>query len=353
MSEKKSNLRIQTVLGPVERDQLGITLPHEHLFIELGVLFNHPSAASLRHLAEEKIRLDHPDIGWLRMHPYSNKDNLRLLSETEAVEDLLRFKAQGGRTLVDVTLDSIGRDPQALCRVSRMTGVHVVMGCGYYIGELIPPEFDRKTEREIADEIVKDLKVGVGPDRVPAGIIGEIGCQWPLADREKKSLRASAMAQAETGAPLTIHPGRHEDAPMEIIKILTEAGADPERIIICHIDRTPFTLETRLKIADAGAVLEYDLFGWEGYYPLELAVAHMPNDVQRIKEIIEMRDRGHLSRVLASHDICYKTRRYAYGGHGYAHILQNAVPVMRAWGLSADEIHAIVCGNPGRLLAFA
>ena len=276
MTVNKIKNHIQTVLGPIEKDQLGITLPHEHLFIELGVLFNDPNEATARYLAEEKIRRSHPDIAWFRLHPYSNKDNLRLLSEKEAVSELLRYRAVGGQSIVDVTLDCIGRDPAALCRVSRMSGVNIIMGCGYYIGQLQSSAYDLKTEQQITDEIVKDIQIGVGPDQIKAGLIGEIGCSWPLSERERKSLRASAVAQKETGAVISIHPGRHEDSPMEIINILVKSGADPERIIMSHIDRTPFLLETRLEIADTGCVLEYDLFGWEGYYPLDLAVAHSP-----------------------------------------------------------------------------
>lgn len=254
--------------------------------------------------------------------------------------------------MVDVTIDNIGRDPDALCRVSQITGVNIIMGCGYYVGEIQPESYDRKSEEEICQEIVNDILVGVGNKRVKAGIIGEIGCSWPLPEREKRSLRASALAQQDTGAAITVHPGRHEESPCQIIEILKEAGADLQRVIICHIDRTPFSLESRLKIADAGCTLEYDLFGWEGYYPLDLAVAHMPNDVQRIKEIIEMRDHGYLKQIFISHDICYKTRRYTYGGHGYDHILENAVPVMLAWGLSRDHIDTIMQDNPRQMLSF-
>jgi phosphotriesterase-related protein len=344
--------KIQTVLGLIRGEDLGMTLPHEHLFIELGLWFKPPVQATLRFRADEKIARSHPDINWFRIHPYANRDNTRLMDEREAVFELERFKAAGGASLVDVTLDCIGRDPDALYRVSKVTGVNIIMGCGYYVGDIQPNTYDRKSEESICQEIVKDIIDGVGCKRVKAGIIGEVGCSWPLHEREKRSLRASALAQQETGAAITIHPGRHDNSPREIIKMLKEAGADLERVIICHIDRTPFSLKSRLEFAEAGCTLEYDLFGWEGYYPLDLAVAHMPNDVQRIKEIIELREHGYIKQVLVSHDICYKTRRYSYGGHGYDHLLENAIPVMLAWGLSQDDIDIIMKENPSRLLSF-
>ena len=152
MPKSKSG-KIQTVLGLIDPDDLGITLPHEHLFIELGLWFKEPSQATLKLMAEEKIRIDHPDISWFKYHPYSNKDNLRLFNEKEAVYELLRFKAAGGKSVVDVTLDNIGRDPAAIARVSRLSGVNVVMGCGYYVGEIQAKGYDQKPVEDITAEI--------------------------------------------------------------------------------------------------------------------------------------------------------------------------------------------------------
>ena len=83
-----------------------------------------------------------------------------------------------------------------------------------------------------AREIVNDVVEGVGDTGVRAGIIGELGCSWPLRPNEAKVLKASAQAQKETGAPITIHPGRHIDAPFEIIDVLDKAGADISRVVM-------------------------------------------------------------------------------------------------------------------------
>ena len=112
---------------------------------------------------------------------------------------------------------------------------------------------------------------------IRAGIIGEIGCTWPLTDNERKVLRASARAQQETGAAILIHPGRDEAAPQEIVEVLSEAGADIERTIIGHLDRTITDLDILLKLADSGCYLEWDLFGNESsHYPL--SDFDMPSD---------------------------------------------------------------------------
>ena len=79
----------------------------------------------------------------------------------------------------------------------------------------------------------------------------------------------------------------------------------------------------------------------------------MPNDATRLRLIRALIDAGHLERVVISHDICYRTRLASFGGHGYAHIFRNVVPMMKKRGYSQDEIDAILVHNPRRLLTFA
>ena len=177
-----------------------------------------------------------------------------------------------------------------------------------------------------------------------------MGCTWPLTTNERKSVLASAIAQKETGAAILIHPGRHPDAPAEILELLAKGGADVSRVIIGHLDRTVFDFDGLLSIAESGCYLEWDLFGNEGsYYPL--ADIDMPSDAQRLAFIKRIVDSGYTDRVVIGQDIAVKHRLVQYGGQGYAHILENIVPVMRRKGFSADEIRAITVDNPANVLA--
>jgi phosphotriesterase-related protein len=135
---------------------------------------------------------------------------------------------------------------------------------------------------------------------------------------------------------------------MEILTILDKAGADLSRVVMSHLDRTGFLPETRLKMAETGCCLEYDGFGAEPFYPLRFGVFDRPSDVQRIRQIIDLVEKGYLSQVLISHDICMKIRLTTYGGIGYAHILNNVLPQMRARGMSDSEIRTILVDNPKR-----
>src|SRR6266852_4504806 len=207
----------QTVLGPIAGEAMGITLPHEHLL---------------------------------------------MLDEAVARDEALLVKHEGGQTFVDPTNRGLARDPLALARVARATGLNIIMGSGYYVAAAHPPDMDRRTADDIARELVTDLTEGVDGTGVRAGFIGEIGTTWPWTDNQQKVLRASVAAQRETGAALMIHPGRHERLPLAI--------ADPAVL---------------LELAATGVRLEYDLFGLEtSYYPYNPAF-DMPNDGERMRQI--------------------------------------------------------------------
>ena len=167
----------QTVLGTVDPSKLGVTLTHEHLLIDLSAVFVKPSSEVDRSLSEEPVNLH--NLGWMRINWSSNKDNLVQNDVMLAIREAGRFRDAGGGTLVDVTSVGIHRNPKALVEISRATGVHIVMGSGYYIGPALPEDFSQRTVDNITEEIVRDIQIGVGESGVRSGIIGEIGGSWP------------------------------------------------------------------------------------------------------------------------------------------------------------------------------
>ena len=190
---------------------------------------------------------------------------------------------------------------------------------------------------------------GVGTTGIRAGLIGEIGCSWPLFPNERKSLRAAGRAQKLTGVALHVHPGRDPQAPAEIIDILKSVGADLSHTIFDHVERTYRDMTAITGLAKNGCYIEYDLFGREGYYPINL---DLPNDAQRINELMQLIDEGYLNQLLISHDIWTKTQCCTYGGWGYAHILRNVVPVMLAKGMTREQIRTIMVDNPRQIFTF-
>jgi len=339
------------VLGPITAEAMGITLPHEHLLIDFEVMFKEPATGSERGLARQPVSL--ANLGWVRHNFSSNLDNLQLLDESVARDEVLLFKHAGGRTLVDPTNRGLARDPLALARIARATGLNIIMGSGYYVAAAHPPDMDRRSLEDISREIVADLTVGVGDTGVRAGFIGEIGTTWPWTENERKVVRAAVAAQRETGAALMIHPGRHERLPLEIVDLVRREGADLERTIMCHIERTIADRAVLLELAATGVRLEYDLFGLEtSYYPYNPAF-DMPNDGERMRQVLFLIERGHLAQILMSHDIAYKHCLTRWGGFGYHHLLVNVIPRLRAKGADDKIIQTLLIDNPRRAFAYA
>lgn len=338
---------VQTVLGKINPSEVGPTTTHEHILIDFLCMFNPPSEASERFKAYQPVTME--NLGWVRYDHFRNQDNLLLADEDVAVQELLLFKGYGGNTIIDVTTIGIGRDPLALSRIARLTGINIVMGAGYYVDAVHPENMDKKSIDQLADEITNEITVGVGNSGIKCGIIGEIGCSWPLRPNEVKVLKAAAIAQSQTGASISIHPGRNEKSPFEIIEILSQAGADLSRVVMGHIERTIQDHETLLDLAKLGTFLEYDLFGWESsYYPL--SHLDMVSDGARIDFIQFLIQNGYSKRIVTGQDVFCKSRLTKYGGHGYHHIMENIIPRMIEKNISSSDIQDIIINNPTQIL---
>lgn len=351
----------QTVLGPVRPEDLGLTMMHEHLLTDLSRILDVPSDPEDRALSTESIALS--NLSWTIMNGMRNRDNLVLDDCELAVMEARVFKQAGGGTIVDVTTADLGRNPLALRDIAERTGLHIVMATGFYTELFHPADMDDRSEADIAGEIVRDVTVGVDGTGIKAGIIGELGCSWPLRANEAKVLRASARAQRETGAPITIHPGRHIDAPFEILDVLDKAGADIGRVIMGHMERTNLPLDRLLDLAQRGCYLEYDWFGEvrptfpygrsDAYVADKQFAVDVPSDGERLKTLSWLIAKGFEDRILVSQDVCFKTRLTAYGGVGYAHIAKYVRRWMPEMGITPEAIEKILFLNPRRVLQFA
>jgi phosphotriesterase-related protein len=342
---------VQTVLGPIPAERLGVTTTHEHLLVDLSGLQKPPVEASRRGRFHAPVTIEL--LGSINYGGQTNLDNSRLLDVDTAIAETLLFKRAGGDTIVEATSIGIGRDPDGLRQIARATGLNIVMGAGYYVGASHPPDMDARPEDAIVDEIVRDVLDGVGVSGVRAGIIGEVGCSWPLTANERKVLRAAGRAQRRTGAPLLIHPGRNEAAPFEIVAVLREVDADLSRTIVGHLERTIFERSELRKLAETGCVLEFDLFGREHSYYKHVPQIDMINDGQRLKLLAWLIAEGLGRQIVLAQDTAAKTHLVRYGGCGYGHILQNIVPRMRSRGFREADIQAMLVETPRRVLPFA
>jgi predicted metal-dependent phosphotriesterase family hydrolase len=165
-------------------------------------------------------------------------------------------------------------------------------------------------------------------------------------------LAAAARVQRELGCAVSVHPAGPADAAgaMEAIRRAVEAGLDPARTAVDHVEnRFGTDLAAIREVASRGFWLEVDCFGRECYYPH--VNAQLPSDAERIRLVLGLLDAGLGSRLLFSQDICFKYELVRQGGHGYAHVLRTIRPRLLRSGVDAATVERILVDNPRRFLA--
>ena len=309
---------VQTVLGPIDPADLGVTLPHEHTQIALWQI---PDRWDYWQLTRD---------------------------ESVILEELDRFRGAGGNSLVDLTLPGVGRDPMWLAAISKASGLNIVMGCGWYRGAYYPAEtlIDRRSVDDLADELVRETVDGVGDTGVRPGIIGEIGTDKPwISPAEERVHRAAARAARRTGLAITTHAVL-SPVGLDQLRIFEAEGADPTRVVIGHADSYPEPGHL-LAIVERGASVEFDFLGMS-FTPQERY-----GEARIIERIVELLANGHLDRVLLSQDVCHDSQLVRYGGNGYGYLASTFLPRLRDAGVSDGEIEAMTIANPRRLLTIA
>lgn len=336
---------VMTVLGPIAPEEMGVTLMHEHLLLDATPWFRQPEAGSLRPAASQPVSIE--ILGLLHNDPFMSLDNCQLLDEEVAIEEVRRFRLAGGQTVIDPTCRGIGRDPRALQRISRATGLHVVMGCGYYLQPAHPHHVREMSVEAIAEEIEGDVREGL--EGVRAGIIGEIGISKDFTPEEEKVLRGAARAQRATNVPLEVHLPGWERHGGRVLDTVAEEGADLRRTILCHMNPSGEDFDYQAGLANRGAWLEYDMVGMDYFYADQQAQS--PSDEENARALRRLRDAGLLGKVLISQDIFIKIQLVRYGGTGYAHILDYFVPRLRRHGFTNEDIETLLVTNPRRVFS--
>jgi phosphotriesterase-related protein len=349
-SPPKVDGKVHSVNGDVAASDLGVVLPHEHVLVDLGKFFDEPTDPIEKDYANAEVTLE--NLGWVRFNHRRSRDNLVLSDVQSQTEELRRFKQAGGGTVVELTPACAGQDVAGLVALSEATGLHVIASTGVYLDEFQSEQTRAMSPEQLGARMVRDITKGINGGEVRAGIIGEMGCSWPLTANEEKGLRGAVFAQLETGASISIHPGRHPDAPGLLLDLLTSFGARLDRVVIGHLDRTIPEHDELVAVGRSGCFLEFDLFGQESshvrYGPVDL-----PNDATRIKRIAALLDAGFEDQILISHDIAVKKWLSGYGGHGYDHILKRVVPRMIEEGISDEAVYKMLVSNPARMLALS
>jgi phosphotriesterase-related protein len=356
--------KVLTVNGPISPDELGITLMHEHVFLD----FNIPNMDVERWKKAERAypstpaeleHWNHPvtidilaDI-WqgLSMDPeVVNRDSLIIDDEATVAAELERFAKHGGRTVVDVTSIGLSRSPAALRRVAEATGLNIVMGSGWYRAAWHPDGLSSRSVESLTEEIIREITVGVENTGIRAGIIGEIGTSWgipDMMDEEFNVVRAAARASRRTGVAISIHTW-FDPIPKElprVIKLLMAEGTNMSRVVIGHANACAYDVAFLKRLLGTGVYVEFDLLGLMGTVHRE-----WDDDRQMARAVVELIKAGYIERILLSHDVHSKVQLTRYGGNGYAYVLRHFVPHLKSLGVTDEQIRTLLVANPKRVL---
>ncbi|KAJ8715907.1 hypothetical protein PYW08_013192 [Mythimna loreyi] len=347
--------KVQTVLGDVSPSVLGRTLTHEHLGMNFEHFYREPPTALAEKFTSPEIELK--TIGYVRQYPYSMRYNLKLddyEAEQAVVYDVSEYKKAGGGTIVENTTEGIKRHLSFYQSVSKASNVHIVAGTGHYIADLQTGDTLKRSTEDVYNHMLQELTEGcVNHPDIKAGFMGEIASVWPLRDFERRAIQAAGELQPQLGCGVSFHPHRVKEAPFEIIRLYLEAGGSADKAVMSHLDRTLVEDDILLEFAELGTYCQLDLFGTEvSYYQLAVTT-DMLSDAQRIQKISLLVGEGREDKVLMSHDIHTKHRLTTFGGHGYAHIINNVLPKMKSKGFTQQQIDNITIENPARWLAIA
>lgn len=303
---------IRTVLGDIDPTDLGVCYPHEH------VLCSPP-----------------PDV--------ADRD-LEMDSEAAAIQELTWFKQAGGHALVDMTPADYGRNAPGMKRVSEATGIHIIATTGLHKDKYSARMVKDKSIEELADHFARDVMEGVDGTDIKAGVIKAASSLNTITPNEEKVFRAAAKAHHMTGAAISTHT-EAGTMGLEQIQLLTAEGADPQHIIIGHIDRK-LEWDYHLAMLKTGVTLSYDQISKEKYVP----------DSQRVEFILRLVKEGFGKQIVLGGDLARKSYWPSYGtggGPGLTYILWRFIPWLRSEGLSEDAIQDLLVNNPARVLALS
>ncbi len=305
-----------TVKGPIAIEDLGLILPHEHLFTDLrGPLTSGYAQADM----EAMVRV---------MAPY-----------------LAAAHAAGVTALVECSTVGVGRNVTALQHLADVTPIHIVAPTGVYRDACIPSALREMEAEPLAETWVRDLVEGIEETGVRAGFIKIAVSDEGITPLEERNLRAAALASRATGAVIASHTIGGANARHEM-DILEAAGLDLSRFIWVHAQAEP-DRAYHLEAAQRGAYVEFDSVGAEW----------QTQDVL-VDGVLALIEAGYAERILLSHDAGWydpaQPDGQPTGGRirGFTALVDAFIPALRARGVTDDLIHLITVINPARAFAF-
>jgi len=307
-----------TVLGPKPSSTMGVTLSHEHLFVDL--------------------------------RPYAEQIKSPLsLNQNEVVANVLphldEVKNLGFKTFIDCTAVGLGRNPLLLKELSTITGMNIVTTTGAYLSadlQYKPDYFDRMSSKELAEKWITEWQKGIDDSGIKPGII-KIGVSGgALSKDENKLLKAAILTHKKSGMVIAAHvgpwrevkPGFNGTSALEQIKLLKDEGVSPNRWIWMHA-QNEVDFKIHQEALAQGAWLSYD-----GY---------RPDQTQLYLDLItRIKKEGYLKNLLVSQDAGWYTAAEPNGGkfNSFAPLKTHLMTAMKNQGFTSDDLAQIFVHNP-------
>jgi phosphotriesterase-related protein len=316
--------QVQTILGPVDSSELGVTLMHEHVFVlSTEVQQNWPTGWD-------------PDV-----------------AVGLAVETLNDLAAHGVGTIVDLTVVGLGRDIGLVEQVAERVDINIVVATGLYTYESLPHYFDYRSASmrpggvdALEDFFLHDIREGISGTGVRPGILKCATDSPGVTPGVERVLRAVAKAHRKTGLPISTHTHAASHRGLEQQRIFSSEGVDLSRVVIGHSgDSTE--IEYLEELLTAGSVLGMDRFGLDVYCPTE----------QRVETVAKLCELGWANQLVLSHDAsCHidwldddVLRERAPNWH-FCFLSEEVLPQMRDRGVTEAQLQAMLVETPRRLL---
>lgn len=313
---------VQTVRGPVDTGELGVTLMHEHVFVLT------------------------PDL--LANYPEDWDEDAQV---SGAVDKLRSLAATGARTIVDPTVVGLGRYIPRIQRVAEQVDMNIVVATGLYTYNDVPFRFHyygpgtlMDGADPLVDYFVSDITEGIAGTGVRAAFLKCAIDSPGLTPGVERTMRAVAQAHRRTGAPITVHTDAASRSGLTVQRVLSDEGVDLTRVVIGHSgDSTD--LDYLKQLADAGSYLGMDRFGIDLLLPFE----------QRVDTVARLCSAGYADRMVLSQDAsCFidwfpnRILAQAAPNWHYEHIHRDVLPALRERGVAETEIEAMLVDNPRR-----
>lgn len=307
---------INSVLGEMDTADLGFTLSHEHVLV---------SSAGIQQIYPEFID--------------------RAATIARGIADLTAARAEGLRSIIDVTTIDLGRDIRLLEEVSRGSGVHIVCATGTWRD--IPRVFWTATPDDIAPLYIREIQEGIEDTGIKAGIIKVANDMGGVTPEGEIILRAAARAQKATGVPISTHTWAPERVGEQQVAIFKDEGIDLNRVYIGHSNDTD-------DIGYLTGLLEQGVWIGLDRYPGRPEVLDWEARTQTAYKLIQA---GWAHRIMLGHDwsvallIAHRearAQRDIANPDGYLFITRRVLPRLAQLGASQDDLHKIMIDNPRR-----